>query len=314
MHFRHQSLSCARLHRRFLPLLAAFGLTITFATNLAAEEALAKSSTPPASNDAPPVLEASAPEMVGFSSKRLKRLSESMQGYIDRKEVSGVVTLIARRGKVVHFEAQGHADHEAKKPMTTDTIFRIASMTKPITSVALMMLWEEGHFQLRDPVSRFLPEFADPQIAVPPAADEYLGVPYKRVQAAGEITIQHLLTHTSGLANSYRGLTKPDYTRIMSDRKPDGTIADDLEALTKLPLNFNPGTEWQYGPSTNAVGRLVEVISGLTLGEFFEQRIFGPLGNDRHALFPSRVQAATIFCAVSARRGRHDRTQGGADS
>ncbi len=228
-----------------------------------------------------------APEDVGFSAERLARITPAMQSYVDRGEVAGVVTLIARKGKIAHFEAVGSADAEAGRAMTRDTIFRIASMTKPITSVALMMLWEEGHFQLRDPVAKFMPEFADPTIAVAASPEEYVATPYKQVPSTRPITIQHLLTHTAGLANTYRGLTRPDYARYSQAREAGDTVGDDVERLAELPLNFTPGTAWEYGPATNVAGHLVEVISGMTLDEFFRTKIFEPLGmDDTHFFLP----------------------------
>ena len=228
-----------------------------------------------------------APEEVGMSSERLSRLSRAIQGYIDRGQVAGTVTLIARRGKVVHFEVAGMRDVENGEPMSKDTIFRIASMTKPITSVALMMLWEEGHFQLRDPISKWLPEFAEMKVAVAPAADEYLGNVYKTVEAARPITVQHILTHTAGLPNNYRGPTRGEYRELAGERQPDDTMRDSMQRLAKLPLNFHPGDAWEYGPATNLVGNLVEVISGQTLDEFFRERIFEPLGLvDTHFYLP----------------------------
>ena len=227
-----------------------------------------------------------APEEVGMSSERLERLSRAMQGYIDRQEVAGTVTLIARRGKVVHYEAQGWRDVENDEPMTRDVIFRIASMTKPITSVALMMLWEEGHFQLRDPVSTWLPEFAEMRVAVAPDSDEYVAQPYKAVEATRPITVQHLLTHTAGLANNYRGPTRDAYRALGAKRQPNDTSRDSTKRLAELPLNFQPGDAWEYGPATNVVGDLVEAISGQTLDEFMRERILEPLGMvDTHFYF-----------------------------
>jgi len=232
-------------------------------------------------------LPVASPSEVGMSAERLERLTEAMQGYIDRKEVAGTVTLIARRGKVVHFEALGKRDVENDLPMRKDVVFRIASMTKPITSVALMMLWEEGHFQLRDPISKWLPEFAEMRVAVAPAADEYLGSPYKTVEAARPITVQHILTHTAGFANNYRGFTRGAYRELGSQREPNDTTRDSAKRLAKLPLNFHPGDAWEYGPATNVVGDLVEAISGMTLDEFFQKRIFEPLGMpDSHFYLP----------------------------
>ena len=235
---------------------------------------------------AAPVLHAE-PESVGFSARRLERLDTGLQGYVDRKEVPGVVALVARHGKVVYHKRFGHRDVEGGKLMSTDVIFRIASMTKPVTSVAAMILWEEGRFQLRDPVSEFLPEFSDMEIAVPVGPGDYNRGPYKAVKATSPITIQHLLTHTAGLANPYRGFTRGLYDELRVNRKPNGTIGDYVTELSKLPLNFEPGERWEYGPATDVVGRLVEVLSGMNLDEYFRERIFRPLGmNDTHFYLP----------------------------
>ncbi len=218
------------------------------------------------------------PESVGMSSERLQRLSDAMAGYIERKQVAGTVTLVARRGKVVYFDAQGQRWPEEGAPMTRDTIFRIASMTKPIASVALMTLYEEGRFQLRDPIAKYLPEFAEMQVALVPDDDEYLGEAYKLVPATRPITVQHILTHTAGFANNYRGLLKADYTKLRTNRDPEWTVGDFVTALAELPLEFHPGDAWQYGPSVDVVGRLVEVLSGQTFDEYLKERIFAPLG------------------------------------
>jgi CubicO group peptidase (beta-lactamase class C family) len=185
------------------------------------------------------------------------------------------VTLVARKGKVVHFQARGFRDVEKKAAMTTDTIFRIASMTKPITSVALMMLFEEGYFLLNDPISKWLPEYADMQVAVP--SDSTLtGTPYRLVPANKPITVRHILTHTAGLSNSYRGLTREQYLKE-SVISPEDTVGDWVTRYAALPLNYQPGEKWEYSRATDVVGRLVEVMSGLTLDEFFKRRIFEPL-------------------------------------
>jgi CubicO group peptidase (beta-lactamase class C family) len=230
-------------------------------------------------------LPAAKPEEVGMSSERLARIRHAMQRYIDRGLVPGTVTMVARRGRVVHFEAVGLRDVESKAPMTTDTIFRIASMTKPIASVALMMLYEEGLFLLSDPVSKFLPEFSQMKVAQAGATP---GEPYTLVNATRPITIQHVLTHTAGLANSYRGPTQQEYARVYPRKKPDETVGDAVGRLAKLPLNFQPGAAWEYGPATDVVGRLVEVISGQTLDEFLRKRIFEPLKmKDTHFYLPA---------------------------
>ena len=226
------------------------------------------------------------PETVGMSSERLERVGVAMDRYIDQDLVPGTVTLIARKGKIVHFEARGLQNVESGAPMTTDTVFRIASMTKPITSVALMMLHEEGHFLLTDPISKWLPEFKEMKVAVPTEGDA-LGLPYKLVPAARPITVRHILTHTAGFPNSYRGITRPLYAEISQRQSPDETVADFIERLAALPLNFHPGDKWEYSRATCVVGRLVEIISGQTLDEFFRERIFEPLGmTDSHFYLP----------------------------
>ena len=237
-------------------------------------------------------------ESVGMSSDRLQRIDEVMQAYIDRNEIAGAVTLVARRGKVVHFSAIGRRDAESGTPMTHDTIFRIASMTKPIASVALMMLYEEGHFQLRDPISKWLPEFADMQVAVPAPDQERLAGRYKLVPAARPITVQQVLTHTAGLPNAYRGIMQPEFEEMASQTKPGDTVGDMLQRLSTLPLNFHPGDAWEYSRATDIVGRLVEVMSGQTLDDFLKERLFEPLEmSDTHFYLPESklTRFATLY-------------------
>ena len=234
-----------------------------------------------------PGLPTARPEDVGMSSERLARIRAGMQRYVDSGMVPGVVTLVARRGRVVHFEAVGYRDVEAKAPMTTDTIFRIASMTKPIASVALMTLYEEGHFLLNDPISKFLPEFANMKVAQPAPAAEPGGAPYKLVPAKNPITFKHVLTHTAGFPNSYRGITREEYAKTYPRKNPSETMADVVKRLATMPLNFNPGEAWEYGPATDVVGRLVEVISGMSLDEYLRKKIFEPLKmNDTYFYLP----------------------------
>ncbi len=260
------------LQSLFFP--AAFALTATFAL------------APGFAEDSHP-LPMAKPETVGMSAERLARIGTRMQWYIDQKLVPGTVTLVARKGKVVHFEARGQRWVEQNQPMKEDTIFRIASMTKPITSVALMMLFEEGKFQLNDPIAKWLPEFTTMQVAVPTEGDQ-AGVPYKLVPADKPITVEHVLTHTAGFANSYRNaITMPMEAKASARQSPDETVADYVKRLAALPLNYQPGTKWEYSRATCVVGRLVEVMSGMTLDEFFRERIFKPLGmNDTYFYLP----------------------------
>lgn len=221
---------------------------------------------------------AASPEETGLSAQRLRRVQTVLQRYIDRGEIAGSVALVARHGKIAHFQAQGVMDLATKQPMRTDAIFRLASMTKPVTSIAVMMLQEEGAFLLDDPVARFLPEFAEMKVAVANAPHERAAAGYRLEPAARAITIRHLLTHTAGLASGTAGPTVEAYKALGTARKPGDTMADHVKRLAALPLNFQPGEHWEYGPATDVLGRLVEVVSGKTLEEFFQQRILGPLG------------------------------------
>lgn len=212
----------------------------------------------------------------GLSADRLQRIHDAMQRYIDRGEVAGVVTLVTRRGQVAWLDAQGQMDIAKKTPMRTDAIFRIASMTKPITSVAVMMLLEEGRFQLTDPVSKYLPEFKSMRVLVMNAPGQGV-LPIRTVPAEREITIQHLLTHTAGLPNTYTGATELA-NKLAGERKAGDTIGDMVKKLAQLPLEFQPGAAWQYGPATDVLGRLVEVVSGMPFDQFLQKRIFDPMG------------------------------------
>jgi CubicO group peptidase (beta-lactamase class C family) len=218
------------------------------------------------------------PVQVGMSAERLARIQTAMQRHIDAELVAGTVTLVARRGQVVHFDAQGWLDAEAQTPMHRDAIFRIASMTKPITSVALMTLWEEGLVQLNDPVAKFLPEFADQKVSTTADASGETG---ELVAPRRPATVRDMLLHTAGLANGYIGNAEA-YGAATRFRDGD-TLATLIERLAALPLNYHPGDAWQYSAATDVIGRLVEVISGMPLDRFFDVRIFQPLGmTDTH--------------------------------
>lgn len=222
------------------------------------------------------------PDEVGLSPDRLKRLERVMKAHVDEGRLAGTVTLIARRGKVAHFDSYGLANIEAAKRMEKDTIVRIYSMTKPVTSVAAMMLYEEGHFQLSDPVSKFLPELKDL-----PVYESGEGEAIETRPANREMTIHDLLTHSSGLlhgtlaagpvADVYRLRGISPGTLVPKGVSQVKTLAEMVTRLSKVPLANDPGVEWRYGVSTDVLGRLVEVISGMPLDEFFEERIFRPL-------------------------------------
>ncbi|MEE3185072.1 MAG: serine hydrolase domain-containing protein, partial [Gemmatimonadota bacterium] len=208
------------------------------------------------------------PESVGMSSERLERLDAAMQRYIDTDQVAGVVTLVARRGEVVHLKAQGHRYIEGGNPMSTDDIFVIMSMTKPIVSTALMMLFEEGYFLLDDPISKYMPEFADKEVVLEVDG----GV--QRVQADRPITFRHVLTHTAGVDPSRSLLSEEEQARP----RRASTLEETLVGRASMPLAFHPGDEWNYGSSTDYVALLVERISGQSLDRFLQERIFDPLG------------------------------------
>jgi CubicO group peptidase (beta-lactamase class C family) len=229
------------------------------------------------------------PEKVGMSSERLQRLSRRMQDYIDKGQVAGVVTLVARQGKIVHYEAQGYRNREQKIPMQKDDLFVIMSMTKPIVSTALMMLYEEGKFLLNDPISKYLPEFEKMQVKVVDEKGESKLVP------ARPITVRHILTHTAGLATPTpppappAGTTPRPVDESGAPQQPPRptTIRERVKQIAARPLNFQPGDKWEYGSATDVVAALAEVISGKNMDDFLRERIFKPLGmNDTHYNVP----------------------------
>jgi CubicO group peptidase (beta-lactamase class C family) len=218
-------------------------------------------------------LPVATPEDVGLSTAGLARLGAVMRGEVERGRVPGAVALVARRGQLAYFESFGKRDPANTEPMQRDTIFRIYSMTKPIVSVAIMMLWEEGRFLLSDPVGKYLPELASLKVAVPRGAEIDL------VDAERPITIQDLLRHTSGLTYEFRG-NGPVHKMYMAARiySRDQSNADQVATLAKLPLLNQPGTKWEYSRATDVLGRLIEVLSGVSLGEYLQQHILKPLG------------------------------------
>jgi CubicO group peptidase (beta-lactamase class C family) len=224
------------------------------------------------------------PEAVGLSSERLERIGTAVQHEIDDKRIAGAVTMVVRHGRVAWFKSQGMMDREAGKAMQSDAMFRICSMTKPISSVAVMMLYEEGRFLLDDPVSKYLPEFKNPKVLVKPAKGEPYSIP-----ATKEITIRDLLRHTSGITYQWNEDLGPMYESagVASGLlQYDGTIGDSVKHLAGLPLLFNPGDKFEYSLGLDVLGRLVEVVSGKPLDEFFRTRIFEPLGMKDTYFFP----------------------------
>ena len=245
------------------------------------------------------------PEEVGLSTERLQRIHEMVLRRVAAKELSGAVTLVARRGRVVQHEALGVIDLDSNKPMTKDTLFKLASSSKPVTAVAVLILLEEGKLKLTDPVSKYIPEFKsarvtveverspEPMIDRPPSAEKTFTVPAER-----EITIIDLLTHTSGLASG--GPSNGEFMKLFKARKPTETLADFIPRLAALPLDFQPGTRWRYSglAAFDTLGRIVEIVSGLSFDQFLRTRLFDPLGmKDTFFNVPDKDQPrlATIY-------------------
>jgi CubicO group peptidase (beta-lactamase class C family) len=227
-------------------------------------------------------IQGTKPEDVGLSPDRLKRIHEAVQTHIDSHDIAGAVTMVARKGRMAHLEAHGVLDLKSNKPMPKDGLFWIASMSKPITGVAILMLMEEGKVRLNDPVSKFIPEFRGMKVAVieerpaGPAAPDSTPA-YYTVPASREITIQDLLSHVSGLVSG-GAASRVELAKIA--RKPGETLADYIPRLGTTPLDFQPGSRWSYSPGAGfeTLGRIVEIISGQTFDQFLRQRIFEPLG------------------------------------
>jgi CubicO group peptidase (beta-lactamase class C family) len=219
------------------------------------------------------------PENVGLSSTRLQRIAPVMQQYVDRQTFAGIVTLVARKGQVAHLEAFGWQEKETNLPMKTDTIFRIYSMSKPITSAAVMMLCEEGKLRLSDAISRYIPEFKNPQVMVARGNSDYDLVPAKR-----EVTLHDLLTHSGGFSYGFDDHSALDalYRKWFESLEKDADLT--LEkmmvelAKAKLPLAFQPGTAFRYSFSIDILGYIVQLAAEQLFDEFLQERIFGPLG------------------------------------
>ena len=248
------------------------------------------------------------PEEVGLSSERLARINQMIERRIAAGELAGGVTIVARKGKVVHHSAQGMMDLDSKKPMASGSMFRIASMTKPVIGVAVMMLVEEGTLHLNDPVSRYIPQFKDMKVAMPVATTPQ-GATGGRAGGAGsapprfytvpaqrDVTIKDLLTHVSGLGSGPMG--NSDIEKVA--RKDGETLADYIPRLGPTALEFQPGSRWTYSPGAGfeTLGRVIEIASGTKLDQFFRTRIFDPLGMKDITFWPTDAQmprVATVY-------------------
>ena len=240
---------------------AALGLIVLAAATAAAAQSLRQGS----------------PDSVGLSTERLERLSDALEAYVENGQLAGSVTLVARRGRIAYFEAYGNRDREANAPMQTDAIFRIASQSKAIVSVAAMTFVEEGKLLLTDPVGKYLPEFLETKVAITQEG----GTGYDVVKARRPITVRDLLTHTSGFGygNGVGGdlwTTAGQTGYYFADK--DETIRDSVRRIASLPAHAQPGTTWIYGYNTDILGALVEVVAGKTLDRVLSERIFEPLG------------------------------------
>ena len=232
-------------------------------------------------------LEQVPPEQVGVSKEKLGRIHDALQESIADGKLAGTVVLVARKGKLIYADAAGFQDKDEGKPMALDSIFRIYSMTKPLVSVAAMMLVEDGKIELTDPVSKFLPAFKSEQVSLARADGEFARVTYTTIPADREITVQDLLRHTAGLAYGEITLNAPvkdAYTKaglylpgVRDYDARDLTPAEEVERLAKAPLVHQPGTVWEYSLAVDLLGRVVEAASGKRLADFLAQRLFEPL-------------------------------------
>ncbi|MFI9388137.1 serine hydrolase domain-containing protein [Kutzneria sp. NPDC052558] len=236
----------------------------------------------------------SGPAEVGFAADRLARIDRRFDRYVDEGRLPGYLAVVTRRGEVVHVGLGGQRDLEAAAPVTPDTRWRIYSMTKPVTSVAAMILFERGEFELTDPISRWLPEFAAPRVYVKGAATAPGTVP-----AVEPIRVWHLLTHTAGLTYGFHHAHAVDEIYRRNGYEwgfPKGVdLAGTVEAYASMPLVHQPGAEWNYSVATDVLGRLVEVVSGQTLDAFLAEHVFGPLGMADTGFWTDSPELAALY-------------------
>jgi len=249
-------------------------------------------------------LSTAAPETVGLSSERLAHMAKVLGDVVDQGRLPGAVVAVARKGKLVYFEAIGYQDKPSDKKMEKDAIFRVYSMTKPWTSVAAMMLVEDGKIQLPDPVSKFLPAFKGLNVSVAPSSATTGQATYELVPAAREPTIQDLLRHTSGIAYDFltrNAPVKEAYEKsglTLTEIHDKVTAAEFVERLAKAPLANQPGTVWEYSYSTAMLGRVIEAVSGKRLSMFLEERLFKPLNMPDSGFVVANEKAGRIAQAL----------------
>lgn len=237
-----------------------------------------------------PVLVEASPESVGISAERLARIDKMCTEAVQSGDLPGMVSLVARNGKIVHWKAYGMADNQAGRALKRDNIFRIASQTKAITSTAVMMLWEEGKFRLDDPISKYIPEFKNMQVL---KSFRYSDTTWTGTPVKSEITIRHLLTHTSGIG--YGAIDSDERFQMMYRKAgiidafttENVTISENIKKLSKLPLHHHPGEKYTYSEGLDVLGYFIEVVSGMPFDQFLKTRIFDPLGmNDTRFYLP----------------------------
>lgn len=242
---------------------------------------------------------ASSPEAVGISSERLKRIDIALNDLIKQDKLPGMVALFVKNGQIVYHKAFGYADFHTKRLMKTDDIFRIASMSKAITSTAVMMLYEEGKFSLDDPISKFIPEFKNPKVL---KSFRFSDTTYTTEPAKSEITIRQLLTHTSGLGygvidgdDNFKAIyKKAGITDLYTTQNVK--IGDNIKKLAKLPLHFHPGEKYSYSEGLDVLGYFIEIISGMPFDEFLRTRLFEPLAmNDTYFYLPDAKKDRLVY-------------------
>ncbi|MEM9833519.1 MAG: serine hydrolase domain-containing protein [Bacteroidota bacterium] len=235
-----------------------------------------------------------------FSLERLTQVDSFLQSWVDEGNIPHAVSMIIHRGETVQHKAYGWADAEKQKPMTTDAIFRIASQTKLVTSIAVMMLYEQGYFLLEDPISKYIPAFANPKVL---GSYDSTSLEYTTVPANREVMIRDLLTHTAGIPYEHPLWARTDFEIPFLASLDNIVLEDAIDQLASRPLVHQPGEHFSYGPNTDILGRLVEIVSGQSLAEYFREHIFTPLGmNDTYFYLPPEKadRLVTLFKKESA--------------
>ncbi len=258
-----------------------------------------------------PALSDATPESVGMSNERITRMDNIFQNAVNNKEVPGVAALVVRNGKIIYHKAFGMADNQSNRALKKDDIFRIASMSKAITSTAVMMLWEEGKFQLDDPISKYIPEFKNPTLI---KTFTFKDSSYTTEPAKNEITIRHLLSHTSGIGygvidgeERFKAIYKKAGITDLFTTEPI-KIGESVKKLAKLPLHHNPGEKYTYSEGLDVLGYFIEVVSGMPFDEFLRKRMFEPLEmNDTYFYLPDSKAARLVSVQRPSKDGQWEK-------